>query len=80
MLPSLLLIRFRNPRRLWIPVPVLLLWPLWLVGWVVWVVLWPTGLRAGYYLWTVLVSATQLSGLEVDVDSRDGTSIHFRLL
>lgn len=79
MLPTLLLVGV-GPRRIWIPVPMILLWPFWLLGWVVWAPArllrpeWAQRLRAG------LTLMTQLSGLEVDVETTDGTRIRLRLV
>jgi hypothetical protein len=76
MLPSLFLVGVGRSRRFWIPLPVFLLWPFWLLGWVVWTVFkianfpWEKPLR------TALVIGFHLSGVRVDIDSADGDHIH----
>jgi hypothetical protein len=78
MLPAVLLVGAGTRRRFWIPLPVILLWPFWLLGWVVWAPVrllvpeWAKALRLG------LVMLAQLSGLALDVDTNDGTRIHLR--
>jgi hypothetical protein len=80
MLPAVLLVGAGRRRRIWIPVPVILLWPFWLLGWVVWAPArllrldWAHALRAG------LVFLAQLSGLELDVETKDGTRIRLRFV
>ncbi len=80
MLPSVLLIGVGARRRIWIPVPVILLWPFWLLGWVVWAPArllrrdWGHALRAG------LIMLAQLSGLRLHVDTTEGTHIHLRFI
>ena len=80
MLPSVLLVGAGPRRRIWIPVPVILLWPFWLLGWAVWV---PTRLmlpERAHALRAVLILLAQLSGLRLDVDAKDGTRIHLRFI
>jgi hypothetical protein len=80
MLPAVLLVGVGSRRRIWIPVPVILLWPFWLLGWVVWAPArllrpaWAHALRCG------LILVARLSGLELDVDTTDGTRIHLRFV
>ena len=80
MLPTLLLVGAGSRRRIWIPLPVILLWPLWLLGWAVWAparlmrLEWAQALRAG------LILLAQLSGLRLDVDTTDGTRIRLRFV
>ena len=80
MLPTLLLVGAGPRRRIWIPVPLFLLWPFWLLGWVVWAPArllrpeWANALRLG------LILLAQLSGLVLHVDTTDGTRIHFRFV
>ena len=80
MLPALMIISFGTRRRLWIPLPTILLWPLWLIGWAVWLVL--AGLRVPWQkpLRMALVLGAHLSGLRVDVSSVDGQSIYLRMI
>jgi hypothetical protein len=80
MLPSVLLVGVGPKRRIWIPLPVILLWPLWMLGWVVWAparLLHPERARA---LRAGLILLAQLSGLELDVDTADGTRIRLRFV
>jgi hypothetical protein len=80
MPPALLLLRFRRPRRFVLPLPVFLLWPLFLVAWLVlgtaWVVTIPLGRRrpaflaAGVMLLQVL---GELHGTRIDFRGRDAT-------
>jgi hypothetical protein len=80
MLPAVLLIGAGPRRGIWIPVPVLLLWPVWLLGWFVWVPArlsraeWADALRA------TLILLAQLSGTVLDVDTTDGTCIRIRFV
>lgn len=80
MLPTLLWVGAGSRRRIWIPLPVILLWPFWLLGWVVWApvrLLSPTLARA---LALGLILLAQLSGLALHVDTTDGTRIHFHFV
>jgi hypothetical protein len=80
MLPALLLVAVGGRRRVWIPLPAFLLWPVWLLGWVVWLALrllrvpWERPLRAA------LALAAGLSGLRVDIDTSGGEHIHLRAI
>jgi hypothetical protein len=80
MLPALVVIGIGARRRLWLPLPTILLWPLWLIGWAVWLVL--AGLRVPWQktLRIALVLGAHLSGLRVDVSSVDGKSIYVRMI
>lgn len=76
MLPALLLVGIGHGRRFWIPLPAFLLWPFWLLGWVVWSVFrivefpWEKPLHAA------LMIGIHMSGVRVDIDSTDGDQIH----
>lgn len=81
MLPAILLFGVGRHRRVWIPLPVFLLWPFWLLGWVVWLVF--KGLRVPYEnsLKMALVMCAQLSGLKFDVESgTDGGRVYVRMI
>jgi hypothetical protein len=78
MLPTLLLVGAGTRRRIWIPVPVILLWPFWLLGWVVWAPARPLLPEQAHGLRAALILLARLSGLELDVDTKDGTSVHLR--
>jgi hypothetical protein len=80
MLPALLLVGIGGRRRVWIPLPIILLWPFWLIGWVVWLV--SATFRApwtGSFHVALLVMA-HLSSLCVDIDAADGERIHVRMI
>ena len=76
MLPALLMVGVGHERRFWIPLPVFLLWPFWILGWLVWglfkliQVPWEKPLRVA------LMLGLSLSGARVDIDSADGDHFH----
>jgi len=72
MLPALVLVGFGHGRRFWIPLPAFLLWPFWVLGWVVWSVFRTIGFQWEKPLRTTLVAGMHLSGLRVDIDSNHG--------
>ena len=80
MLPTLLLVGVGRRRRISLPVPLILLWPFWLLGWVAWAPArllrheWAHALRYG------LVVLAQLSGLRLNVDTTDGKRINLRFV
>jgi hypothetical protein len=80
MVPALLLVGVGQSRRVWIPLPVFLLWPFWLLGWMVWTVFrlfaipWEKPLRFA------LLLGMHMSGVRVDIDTNDGTNIHVRMI
>jgi hypothetical protein len=76
MLPMLLLLGIGKRRRFWLPLPVILLWPLWLLGWIVWLPLWLLGISWGRVLRQALVLPTHFSGLRMDIDTTNGQNIH----
>jgi len=80
MLPALLLVRVGGCRRIWIPVPLLLLWPFWLLGWAAWVALWILRHPWARVLREALIIGACLSGVKVDVDSADGDHVHLRMI
>jgi hypothetical protein len=79
MLPGLVLIGFGRRRRLWPPLPTILLWPLWLAGWLVWLLL--AAVDASWHrpLRQALTLGYHLSGLRVDVTPADGERIYVRM-
>ncbi|UCH85478.1 MAG: hypothetical protein JSW50_07265 [Candidatus Latescibacterota bacterium] len=79
MLPTLLLVGAGQNRRVWIPIPVLILWPFWILGWVVWLPVAIAGARCAKPLRMALIIMAQLSGLRIDVDSKDG-KIQLRII
>ena len=80
MLPTFLLVDVGSRRRIWIPLPVILLWPFWLLGWAVWAPAWLLRLDWAPSLRAGLILLAQLSGLSMDVDTTDGTRIHLRFV
>lgn len=80
MLPTLLLVGVGTRRRTWLPLPAFLLWPFWLLGWVPWLVLKAARVSLAEPWRMALMLGVSLSGLRLDVDSVDGTSIHIRLI
>ena len=80
MLPTLLMVGVGARRRFWIPLPTILLWPFWLLGWAVWAPARLLRVPRADALRHGLVLLAQLSGLRVDVDSQDGTRIHLRFV
>ena len=80
MLPSFLLIDVGTKRRIWLPLPTILLWPFWLLGWVIWAPARLLRLKLADRLHAGLVLLAQLSGLSIDVDTADGTKVHLRFV
>lgn len=79
-MPALLLVGVGHRRRVWIPLPVLLLWPIWPLGWAVWGALRVFGIQWERPLRMALVMGLHLSGVEVDIDSADGARVHLRFI
>jgi len=80
MLPGVALVGLGRRRNLWIPLPIVLLWPFWLLGWLVWVSMKGLQIPGHRQLWLVLSLAGRLSGLRLEVKSRNGRHIQFRLI
>jgi hypothetical protein len=80
MLPALVILGIGRRRRLWIPLPAFLLWPFWVLGWLVWVVFKLMRLRWEKPLWTVLLMGAQLSGFRLDLQTKDARHIHVRMI
>ena len=91
MWPALMLVGVGRRRRLILPGPVFLLWPLIALGWLVlgvWnlgriVFLGPEGARrpcSNAQLRAALRLFPNLSGLSIDVAARDGHGIYIRLI
>jgi len=69
-----------NPNRVWIPVPLVLLWPFWILAWVVWLPVAIAGARWARPLRMTLIMMTQLSGVRIDIDSASGDHVHLRMV
>jgi hypothetical protein len=81
MLPAFMLVGIGQEKPVWIPLPFFLLWPFWLLGWVVWLFLKAARAPQGKALKKALMLGASLSGLVVEVDSKkDDTHIHLRLI
>jgi len=80
MIPTLLLFGIGQRRRFWIPLPLFLLWPFWLLGWLAWLPAWLIRAHWEPALRVGLMTIAQLGGLRVDVDAADGTRIHLRFV
>lgn len=81
MLPALaLLVGFGRRRRLWLPLPTILLWPFWLLGWTAWAVLWLLRVPQAAQLRLFLESSARLSGLRLHIETQDGLHIHVHLV
>jgi hypothetical protein len=80
MLPALLLIGVGENRRVWIPLPIVIFWPFWFLGWGAWLVLRIVGARWAQPLKVALQLAASLSGLRVDVEKADGKRIRIRMI
>jgi hypothetical protein len=91
MWPALLLVGVGRRRRVILPGPLFLLWPLLALGWLV-LGLWnlarvaflgPEGARrpgSNASLRAALTLIANLSGLSVDVAARDGRGVYIRLI
>ncbi len=85
MLPALAIIGIGSGRRFRVPLPLFLLWPLLLVGALVMAAVGGSRVRTGRpgffaRFRTCLAVFCHLSGLNIDVRSRDGTSFYLRLI
>ena len=79
MLPGLVLIGLGSRHRVWIPIPLILFWPFWLVGWVLWVLVAALGASWHRPLREALVMGYHLSGFKMDIKSADGQGIYVRM-
>jgi hypothetical protein len=80
MLPALVLVGIGHRHRFWIPMPAILLWPIWLVGWIVWLPLKIAGTQWEKTLRAALELGLHMSGTRIDIDSSDGGRIHVRMI
>lgn len=79
MLPTLTLVGCGR-RGLWLPLPTVLLWPLWALGWVLWLPLAVFRAPAAERLRLCLVASSRLSGLRLSIKTRDGMRIVVRMI
>jgi hypothetical protein len=80
MLPTLVLVGIGRSRCIWIPIPAILLWPFWALGWVVWVVFRVLRVSWEMPLRTALLLSLHLSGFKVDIHSNDGGRTYVRMI
>jgi hypothetical protein len=80
MLPALVLVGFGRRRRIWLPMPAFLLWPFWLLGWLVWLVFRIFQLPWAQTLRQALLLGAHLSGVQLGIDSADGNRIYIRMI
>jgi hypothetical protein len=85
MIPAIGLVQIGRKRWVPLPLPLFLLWPLLLVGWLLLEgvrLLVPRGSAAALSLEAArlgFLTLFHLSGLRVDVQSADGAKVRFRL-
>ena len=81
MLPALMFIGVGRGRRFWLPLPLFLLWPLWLLGWIAWLIMKAVRVPQEKMLLMALILCTRLSGIVIDVDSQnDDANVHIRMI
>lgn len=80
MLPGIALIGVGQQRSLWVPVPVVLLWPLWVSGWLIWAFMRGLHVPGHRQLWLLLSLSGRLSGLRLDIRSKEGPRFQLRLI
>lgn len=86
MFPAIGLVRVGRKRGFPLPLPLFLLWPLLLVGWLLLEgarLLVPRGAAAALSLDAArlgFLTLFHLSGLSVDVQTSDGVNVRFRLI
>lgn len=80
MLPTLTLIGCGRRRGLWLPLPTVLLWPLWALGWALWLPLAVLRAPAAERLRLGLLASLRLSGLRLSIKTRDGMRIVVRMI
>jgi hypothetical protein len=81
MLPVWMLIGVGQDRRIWIPLPFFLLWPFWLLGWILWLFMKAARAPQEKVLRLVLMLGTQMSGTIIEIDSKnDDSHIHIRMM
>ncbi|MBD3236318.1 MAG: hypothetical protein GF330_06430 [Candidatus Eisenbacteria bacterium] len=86
MIPAIAVLRFESARRVWLPVPLFLLWPFYLLAWlcvgvtalVAWIV--RRGVHRPARLAFLLAMLWQLSGTLIDVQPREGSAVYIRLI
>lgn len=80
MFPAIVLVGIGDARMIWLPLPTFLLWPLWLLGWVAWALMRVLRLAGHRRLWLALSLSGRMSGLRLDIRSRQGQRIRVRMI
>lgn len=80
MLPTLVLVEFGKGRHLWLPLPAFLLWPFWPLAWLLWALSRLLRLPQASRLQLFLKGSARLSGLRLEIETRDGLRILVRLI
>jgi len=80
MMPAVILVGLGQIRTIWLPLPVFLLWPLWLLGWVFWALMRFLHLPGHRRLWLALSLSGRMSGSSLDIRSREGQRIQIRMI
>lgn len=80
MIPAIVLVGIGEHRRFWLPLPVFLLWPLWAAAWMLWVPMRILRVSGQRRLWLVLTLSGRMSGLSLDVKSKEGQHIQIRMI
>ena len=80
MIPALLMMRIGRKRRVWLPLPVFLIWPFWLLGWLAWLVTTLFHRATATKIALIQIVFWHMRGLSFDVDDKSGTKIHFKFI
>ena len=80
MLPGLVIIDVAGERRIWIPLPVFLLWPLWGLGWLLWLLMRLIRIPGRRRLWLFLALSGRLSGARLGIRSAAGPHVRVRMI
>jgi hypothetical protein len=67
-------------RRLWLPLPFFLIWPFWVLAWLIWLIITLFNRAAALKIAVIQMMLWKLRGLTVDVNAQDGTQIYFRFI
>ena len=80
MIPAVVLIGVGTTRRIWIPLPVFLLWPFWALAWMLWAPIRWLQIPGHRRLWLALALSGRMSGLSLDVQSSSGQRVQIRMI